>query len=243
MRLARFLARAGAASRRGAADLVAAGRVRVNGRPPSGPGDPVDPGHDRVTLDGKGLALAPRVWLAFHKPPGVVTSRQPTTRHPSVFTLVEPVPGLVAVGRLDVMSEGLLLFTTDGDLAARLMHPRWEVPRVYRVGVTGRLGPAERARLDAGIPLEEGEPARPLRWAFTPDKSGGTLELTLAEGRNRVVRKLCATLGLGVRRLVRTAYGPVRLGALARGGGRPLAPREREALYRAVRLSPPPASP
>ncbi len=243
MRLARFLARAGAASRRGAAELVAAGRVRVNGRPPRGPGDPVDPAQDRVTVDGKDLALAPQAWLVLNKPPAVVTSRRPTARHASVFTLVAPVPGLVAVGRLDVMSEGLLLLTTDGDLAARLMHPRWEVPRSYRVHVTGRLGPAERSRLDAGVVLDGEAPVHPLRWDFAPDRNGGTLDLMLAEGRNRVVRRLCAMLGLGVRRLVRTAYGPIRLGALARGAARPLTPRERDALYRAVRLSPPPANP
>lgn len=241
MRLTRFLARAGAASRRGAADLVEAGRVLINGKPPLGPGDPVDPASDVVTLDGRPLALAAALWLALHKPVGYVTSRAPSERHPTVFTLVEDAPAaLVAVGRLDVMSEGLLLFTTDGELAARLMHPRWQVPRSYQVRVTGALGAESRRGLDRGIVVEgETEPVRPLRWGFVPDAAGGTLELELAEGRSRIVRRLCAHLGLGVRSLVRTAYGPVSLGDLAEGAARALGEAELRALYGAVQLEPP----
>jgi 23S rRNA pseudouridine2605 synthase len=243
MRLARFLARAGATSRRGAAQLVAAGRVRINGRPPTGPGDPVDPDRDRVTVDGRPVRLAAPAHLALHKPPGVVTSRVPGARFPSVFALVPDLPGLVAVGRLDVMSEGLLLFTTDGELAARLMHPRWSVSRVYRVGVTGRLGAAGRAALARGVIVDEGPPLRPVRWIFTPERTGGTLEVELTEGRNRAVRRLCQALDLAVRRLVRTAYGPVALGSLAPGRTRGLTAREARALYGAVRLSPPTPDP
>jgi 23S rRNA pseudouridine2605 synthase len=239
LRLARFLARAGASSRRGAAALVAAGRVRVNGAPPRGPGDPVDPERDVVTLDGRPLRLAPLLWLALHKPAGCVTSRVPLPKWPSVFDLIPRAPdALVAVGRLDVLSEGLLLFTTDGELAARLMHPRCEVPRTYAVTVTGRLDGAAAAALDAGVRLDDG-PARPLVWRFTPVPRGGVLELTLTEGRKRVVRRVCRALGLGVRKLVRTAYGPVRLGRLSEGAVRALSPDEVAALYRAVRLAPP----
>ena len=240
LRLARFLARAGQSSRRGAADLVAAGRVRINGEPPRGPGDPVDPDRDAVTLDGRRVRLAPGAWLALHKPPGHVTSRRSTERHPSVFALVKELPGLVAVGRLDVMSEGLLLFTTDGDLAARLMHPSWQVPRRYRVAVSGRLDEHGAAALEAGLMLEgERRAVRPRDWEFQPRGTGGLLELELAEGRSRVVRRLCAALGLGVRTLTRTAYGPVRLGELPRGRSRALTAAERSALYRAVELPSP----
>ncbi len=242
VRLARFLARAGVVSRRGAADLVATGRVRINGALPRGPGDPVDPDADRVTLDGRPLAAAAPEWLALHKPTGFVTSRADGRRFRSVFTLVPGASAaLVSVGRLDVMSEGLLLFTTDGDLAARLMHPRWAVPRTYRVAVTGQLGPDQRAALDAGIRLDAGRPVRPGWWRFAPDRAGGSLELELAEGRNRVVRRLCAALGLTVRSLTRTAYGPVRLGALGAGRSRPLTAAETAALYRAVDLPRPQA--
>jgi 23S rRNA pseudouridine2605 synthase len=239
LRLARFLARSGAASRRGAADLVKAARVRVNGRLPVGPGDPVDAARDVVTVDGRAVRLAPPVWLALHKPIGYVVSRQRLPKWPSVFDLVPKASAaLVAVGRLDVMTEGLLLFTTDGDLAARLMHPRWEVPRTYSVSVTGALNGTARGALERGVPLEDGR-VRPVHWHWTPRPRGGVLELALAEGRQRVVRRLCAALGLSVRTLVRTAYGPILLGRLPEGGLRPLSPKEVSALYRAVRLVPP----
>jgi 23S rRNA pseudouridine2605 synthase len=241
LRLTRFLARAGAASRRGAADLVTAGRVRVNGVLPSGPGDPVDPARDVVTLDGRVLALAAGLHVALHKPTGYVTSRDRVGKFPPVFDLVPGAPrALVVVGRLDVMTEGLLLFTTDGELAGRLMHPRWEVPRAYRVEVTGLLGPVGREALDRGL-LVTGETraVRPVRWTYTPVPRGGVLELVLDEGRSRIVRRLCRALGLGVRRLVREAYGPITLGDLAPGTTRPLSPAEVRALYAAVRLAPP----
>ncbi len=242
IRLARFLARAGVVSRRGAAELVATGRVRVNGDRPRGPGDPVEPDADRVTVDGRPVTMAAAACLALHKPTGYVTSRADSRRFKSVFSLFGGVSdALVAVGRLDVMSEGLLLFTTDGELAARLMHPRWAVPRTYRVSVAGVLGPAQRAALDAGVNVGEGPPARPTRWRFTAKRGGGILEVELAEGRNRVVRRMCATLGLTVRTLTRTGYGPIRLGALAAGRSRPLTAAELAAIYRSVDLPRPAA--
>jgi 23S rRNA pseudouridine2605 synthase len=242
LRLARFLARAGVTSRRGAAELVASGRVAINGAPPRGPGDPVDPAADRVTLDGRPLAVAELLWLALHKPPGYVTSRCGTSRHQSIFVLLPSAPAaLVAVGRLDVYSEGLLLCTTDGDAAHRLMHPRWQVPRTYLVEVAGTMGPAQREALARGVPIGEERPVRPTRWRYTAGRgSGGELELELREGRSRVVRRMAAALGLGVRRLVRVAYGPVTLGALAPGGSRRPDERELDALYAAIELPRPP---
>lgn len=243
IRLTRFLARAGASSRRGAADLVAAGRVKINGHPPLGPGDPVDPVADVVTLDGRVLRLAETLHLALHKPTGYVTSRTATGRFPLVFDLLPDAPrALAAVGRLDVMTEGLLLFTTDGDLASRLMHPKWVVPRVYAVDVTGSVGPDAREALDHGLLLTgETRPVKPLSWRFTPVPRGGRLELELGEGRSRVVRRLCRALRLPIRKLIRLAYGPVSLGDLPAGSARPLTAREVAALYRAVRLAPPDA--
>jgi 23S rRNA pseudouridine2605 synthase len=240
VRLARFLARAGATSRRGAAELVGSGRVLVNGLRPTGPGDPVDPERDRVTLDGRVLGLPSTVWLALHKPPGYLTSRQVGGRYPTVFTLLQGAPpGIVAVGRLDVLSEGLLLFTTDGDAANRLMHPRWQVDRTYRVSVTGRPRVEPREVLARGIQLEEGPPVRPVAWRFEGGPAGGDLEITVREGRSRVIRKIAARLGLGVRALVRVAYGPVLLGDLARGATRHLTRRELTAMYGVLQLPPP----
>jgi 23S rRNA pseudouridine2605 synthase len=240
VRLARYLARAGASSRRGAAALVVQGRVAINGRPARGPGDPVDPRRDRVTVDGRSVSPVELTWLALHKPPGFVTSRRRTERHASVFSLLAGAPrSLVAVGRLDVYSEGLLLLTTDGELAARLMHPRWAVKRGYQVEVSGRLTPASRHALDRGVPLPGEAPARALAWRFRARSGGGRLELELGEGRTRLVRRVCAALGLGVKRLVRVSYGPVSLGSLPSGRSRPLAPGEVRSLYRAVLLPPP----
>ncbi len=237
IRLARFLARAGVASRRGAAELVAAGRIAVNGNAPLGPGDPVDPERDRVTLDGRPLELAPTLWLALHKPPGYVTSRCGTPRYASIFTLLPGTPAaLVAVGRLDVYSEGVLLCTTDGEAAHRLMHPSYAVPRTYRVEVNGRLTRSAEAALAHGVPLQGEAPVRAFSWRFAPKGAGGVLELVLREGRPRVVRRVAEQLGLGVRRLVRTGYGPVRLGSLASGASRALAPREVAAVYAAIGL-------
>lgn len=268
LRLARFLARAGVTSRRGAAALVATGRVAVNGAPPRGPGDPVDPAADRVTLDGRPLVPAGILWYALHKPAGYVTSRCGTPRHQSIFVLAaraaeaprapeaprtSEAPGapeaagaadgrdaLVAVGRLDVYTEGLLLLTTDGEAAHRLMHPRWQVPRRYLVEVTGRLGPAQQGALAHGVPIGEGAPVRPAAWRFHAGGRGGELELELREGRSRVVRRMAAALGLGVRRLRRTAYGPVTLGGLEPGATRALTGRELDALYAAIGLPRPP---
>jgi len=240
IRLARFLARAGVTSRRGAADVVRAGRVLLNGRPPVGLGDPVEPAVDRVTFDGRVLSLPRTVWIALHKPPGYVTSRAAAGRYPSVFSLVHGAPdGLVAVGRLDVLSEGLLLFTTDGEAANRLMHPRWQVERTYRVAVTGRPIVAAGEVLARGITLEDEEPVRPTAWRFRSGRGGGALEVALREGRSRAVRRIASQLGLGVRRLVRVAYGPVRLGDLPAGRTRPLTEREVAAVYRALHLAGP----
>ena len=239
IRLARFLARAGVASRRGAAELVAAGRVTVNGAPPRGPGDPIEPGRDEVALDGRLLEITPTVWMVLNKPPGYVTSRCGTDRSPSIFALLDAAPAaLVAVGRLDVYSEGVLLFTTDGEAANRLTHPRWQIPRTYRVLVTGQVGKAEEAALARGVPLDDGV-VRPSSWRFHPDRRGGELELVLREGRSRVVRRLAAALGLGIRRLVRTAYGPVGLGSLGSGESRVLDGPELADLYEAIGLPSP----
>lgn len=237
-RLSRYLARAGVTSRRGAAGLVASGKVRINGRPASGPGDPVEEG-DVVTVEGRRVVPVSLRWILLHKPTGYVTSRAPTARFRPVFDLLEKDEALVAVGRLDVMSEGALLLTTDGGLAARLMHPRHQVPRRYAVEVAGDPGPEGLAAIRRGVKVDDGPPVRALDVRFSPGRAGGRLELTLTEGRNRVVRRLCAALGLPVRKLVRTAYGPVNLGDLERGASRPLTGSEVTKLYKSVDLTPP----
>jgi 23S rRNA pseudouridine2605 synthase len=230
MRVQRALARAGLASRREADRAVAEGRVTVNGVRAE-VGQVVDLTHDVVHLDGvplPSMATAHR-WIVLHKPPAVMTTRRDPQGRPTVFDLVEAVPGLVYVGRLDFMTEGVLLLTTDGRAAHALTHPSREVERTYVATVRGDAAAAARAarrgvELDDGLVLPRDVRAEPLgnrRWAF---------EVTIAEGRTHEVRRLCDALGLEVERLVRTRFGPVTLGALPVGESRPLSTRERNVI-------------
>jgi pseudouridine synthase len=236
MRIQRALARAGVASRRKAEDLVAAGRVRVNGAVAQ-IGQVVDPEHDRLTIDGREIAVVPReaTWFALNKPAGTMSTRKDTRGRPTVFEYVPDVPGLTYVGRLDYDTEGLLLFTTDGTAAHELTHPSREVERVYEATVKGDTEAAVR-RAVKGVELEDG-PVRLVsaraRRATRGDLS--IFEVTLTEGRKREVRRLCKALGLYVQRLRRTRYGPVALGELPEAEYRELSAKERAAISKLVR--------
>jgi 23S rRNA pseudouridine2605 synthase len=232
MRVQRALARAGVRSRRAAEDLIREGRVRVNGRV-AVLGASADPDRDKITVDGKPLRAAREVWIALNKPVGHVTSRRDAEGRPTVFQLVPPVPGLTYVGRLDVMTGGLLLLTTDGDVVNRLTHPRYEVEKTYRVRVHGRPTADIRA-LFARPVVVEGRAVAMSR-AMVREAEGSTdVQLVLHEGRNRIVRRMCEVLGLKVERLTRIAHGPIRLGRLAPGAWRYLTAPEVAAL-RALR--------
>jgi len=235
MRLQRALARAGVASRRKAEDLIRSGAVKVNGKVAE-LGCSVDPDVDVVTVRGRRIRPTQTVWLALHKPVGyVVTKRDPRGRQ-TVFELVPSVPGLTYVGRLDVMTSGLLLLTTDGAGANRLAHPRFAVERTYRALLHGRTAADTRRRLAGPIPVE-GRPVNVIRHRVS-DVGNGKLDvtLTLAEGRYRIVRRLCESLGLKVERLTRLSYGPVQLGRLPSGRWRYLSKRELQAI-RAMRAA------
>ena len=228
MRLQRALARAGVTSRRKAETLIRAGRVHVDGAVAT-IGMQVD-ADQRVTLDGRPVGAAPHaVWLALHKPTGYVVTRADPAGRPTVFDLVPRVPGLTYVGRLDFMTSGLLLLTTDGALAHRLTHPRFAVPRTYRLRARGRTAPATRAALARPTRIE-GRPVALTDVRVREVTAGLELELTLVEGRNRIVRRLAKAMGLEVEALHRVAYGPIHLGRLAAGDHRPLTPREIELL-------------
>lgn len=230
MRIQRALARAGIASRRKAEELVAAGRVRVNGEV-ARTGQSVEPGRDAITVDGKPVALPPAAkWLVLHKPPGVLTTRSDPQGRRTVFDLVKDEPGLTYVGRLDYMTEGVLLLTTDGDAAHILTHPSTEVPRTYVATVKGSVK-AAAAEMRGGVELEDG-PVRPESVDVAPGEQPRTWDLTLTirEGRTREVRRLCEHVGLEVLRLVRTSFGPVQLGSLAAGTTRALTTKERTQL-------------
>lgn len=230
-RLNRFLARRGVASRRGADQLIAAGRVTVNGEP-GRLGTRVSPSSDRVRVDDIDVRQASLQSLVLNKPPGVVTTRRDPGGRPTVMDLVPGVPGLVPVGRLDADSRGLLLLTTDGELAHRVSHPRHGIRKRYRVRLAAGAPAARLRRLLSGVELDDGS-AR----AVAVRRAGpATIELTMAEGRRREVRRMCAALGMEVRDLVRIAIGPLELGDLAEGASRPITSEEDRRLREAVGL-------
>jgi len=242
MRLQRALARAGIASRRKAEELIKAGRVTVNGRVAT-LGESADPERDDIRVDGKPV-LAPTevVWIALHKPAGVMTTKDDPRGRKTVFDFVDAVPGLTYVGRLDYLTEGLLLFTNDGDAVNALMHPRNEVERTYVAVVKGDARSAVPVA-QRGVMLEDGF-VQPTHVSARAARDGRyELELTIAEGRKHEVRRLCKALGLHIERLIRVRYGPVSLGDLAPGASRPLSAQERRAIDRIVELSRSPDGP
>jgi 23S rRNA pseudouridine2605 synthase len=230
MRIHRALARAGVASRRRAEELVAAGKVRIDGRV-ARIGDVVDPEESAITVEGERIEARPRgeTWIVLNKPRGYVTSRRDPQGRRTVFQLVPEVPGLTYVGRLDYLTEGVLLFTTDGAAAHRLTHPSSEVERTYVATVRGNVRAAvTQAR--RGVELEDG-PVFPRD--VQARAAGGRrheFEVTITEGRTREIRRLCDALGLEVERLVRTRFGPVKLGTLAEGRTRSLTSREKRTI-------------
>lgn len=253
VRLNKALADAGLCSRRKADALVFSGAVRVNGRQADSPGLRVRPGRDRVEVNGRPVSLrkaadggSRHCWLMLHKPAGVVaTARDPEGRR-TVLDLVPPPWNerrLYPVGRLDFFSEGLLLITDDGQLAHRLAHPRWHLPRVYEVRVRPESGAVALPRaleiMRGGMTLAEGERLAPVDVDVMVGAGRGpgiALRLTLHQGLNRQIRRMCRDLGLTVLRLRRVAQGPLRLGDLPAGRVRPLRGDELAALRRAVGL-------
>lgn len=216
-RLQKVLAAAGVGSRRHCEALILAGRVDVDGRTVTQLGSKADPLRHAIRVDGIPLARPRRVYFMVHKPPGVVsTSRDPSGR-PRVIDLV-PHPGrLFTVGRLDLSSEGLILVTNDGALANRLTHPRYGVEKTYQVEVAGAMDRKDLATLRAGVHLAEGFARVASARVQHQYKHSTRLEIVLAEGRNREIRRVLARVGHKVLRLKRVALGPLRLAELPPG--------------------------
>jgi len=230
VRLNAYLARAGVASRRGADDLIKAGRVRVNGEP--GELNTFVLSHDRVEVDGRPVALQRLAYLLLNKPAATVTTAHDPQGRRTVVELVPPEPRIVPVGRLDADTTGALLLTNDGPLAHRLAHPRYGVEKVYEADVEGEPDDAALQRLRDGVELDDGPtaPARVTRIAPT------RVELAIHEGRNRQVKRMLDAIGHPVVRLHRSAYAGLTLEGLEPGAWRELEPSEVDVLRRGERV-------
>jgi 23S rRNA pseudouridine2605 synthase len=238
-RLQKILSRAGVASRRASERLMLDGRVTVNGAAATSLGAKADAGADDIRVDGRRIRIdAPRRYILLNKPRGYVTTRRDPQRRPTVLDLVEGLGAyLYPVGRLDVDSEGLLLLTNDGDLAARLTHPRHGVARVYEAQVAGVPDAHDLERLRRGVTID-GRRTQPAGVALLGPPharrgGGATLVITLREGRNRQVRKMCEAIGHPVDALRRVAIGPLSDDRLKPGRWREL----REAEVRRLRAA------
>ena len=231
VRLQKYLSRAGRASRREAERLMQEGRVRVNGEVVSELGTRVVPGRDVVELDGERVVVPPQVWVAFHKPPGVLTTRSDPHGGKTVYELLpDELRGLRYVGRLDRDAEGLLLLTNDGEGAHRLQHPSGEIEREYRAEVAGTVGQEALRRLERGVELEDGVARARRAVLVEAGPVTSTVDLVLTEGRKREVRRMMSAVGHHVLRLQRIRFGSVRLGDLEPGAYRELSDEEVEGL-------------
>jgi 23S rRNA pseudouridine2605 synthase len=229
-RLQKVLARIGVGSRRVSEELIAGGRVTVNGEV-AVLGRRVDPDSDHITVDGVPLSVRPGlVYYLLNKPPGVVTTAADPQGRPTVVDLVPTEPRVFPVGRLDAETEGLLLLTNDGDLAHRLTHPRFGVEKEYLAEVAGTPTAATLRTLREGVTLDDG-PTAPARVALLPPTA---LRIVIHEGRNRQVRRMCEALGHPVLRLVRVRIGPIAERSLVPGAWRALSTDEVQALERSA---------
>ncbi len=241
VRLQKWLAQAGLCSRREGERWITAGRIKVNGQVVTTLGTKVVKG-DKVSVDGKSVApqRSERTKvLALNKPVGRICTKKDPEGRPTVFELLgRGHSRLINVGRLDINSEGLLLFSNDGDLVHKLTHPSSQVPRVYRVRVHGRVSADLLARLQTGVNLEDGHTG-PLDIALDGVQGANSwLTLTLKEGRNRIIRRIFKHFDMDVGRLIRISYGGVELGEVPRGQWRSLARNEIDMLRSAAGCNP-----
>jgi 23S rRNA pseudouridine2605 synthase len=233
MRLAAYIARCGVASRRHAERLISSGRVRVAGELVRDPAFSVEEGAN-VTVDGRAISFEPHEHYVLNKPQGAVSTAHDPEGRKKVTDLVRSRARLYPVGRLDADTTGLMLLTNDGELANRLMHPRYEVPKTYCARVAGAVSERELEALRTGVELEDGRTAPAKARALERSREGSVLELVIHQGRKRQVRRMCEAIGHPVLALERVRYGPLVLGDLAPGKARPLSAQELADLRRAA---------
>lgn len=236
MRLAKYLAMTGAASRRRAEEIITQGRVRVNGVVVQTPAFNVDPEYDEVICDGQNQYPENKLYLLLYKPAGYISSVVDPQGRPTVMDLVKDINERVyPVGRLDFDTEGLLLMSNDGEFANLMIHPRYQMNKTYEAWVKGRVGQNTLAKLAGGIVLDDGVTA-PAGVRLLREKNGNSLlEIMIHEGRKRQVRRMCAAVGHEVIHLKRTAFAALTLKGLQPGGFRHLSNEEIEDLIRLAR--------
>jgi 23S rRNA pseudouridine2605 synthase len=237
--LARALSKLGYCSRAQAAELIRAGRVRVNGTLRRDPEAPVHLGRDRIAVDGNAVEQEKKIYLMMNKPRGLVTTASDEKGRETVYGALQkmgaPLPWVAPVGRLDKASEGLLLLTNDSEWGARIAAPETHLEKTYHVQIESIDGESVAKSMMQGVRTPDGERLRATRASLL--RSGEKncwLEIILDEGRNRQIRRMLAALGVGVLRLVRVAIGPLQLGQLAKGAYRPLTAGEKRLLDRAM---------
>ncbi|HHP50691.1 MAG TPA: rRNA pseudouridine synthase [Moorella mulderi] len=237
-RLDWFLARLGWGTRKEVKKMIKEGRVKVGGEPVTDPGFHIDPERDRVEVDGERLDYRPHLYILLNKPQGFVSATEDRF-HPVVLELLPPQwrrRDLFPVGRLDRNAEGLLLLTTDGVLAHRLLSPKYRIPKTYQVLVRGRVEEVSRKKIEEGVLLEDGYRTLPGKMEILEAGERSLVELTLYEGKYHQVKRMMAALGHEVLYLKRTGLGPLKLEGLPLGEGRELEEKEIEALKRSVKL-------
>lgn len=233
-RLQKLLAQAGVASRRASEELIIQGRVTVDGKVAT-LGDKADPATQIVAVDGERIKVnRDIVYLAFNKPLGVVTTADDPQGRPTVIDFMPPKPRVFPVGRLDMDTSGLLLLTNDGEFTNRVTHPRYGIEKTYMCQIRGNVPKRVIRELIDGVELDDG-PAKAIKANLRiADQNRSLIEMVIAEGRNRQVRRMMAAVGLNLEALVRTRIGPVRLGEMGQGKMRQLNSQELSALYNQI---------
>ena len=238
VRLQKYIAMSGAASRRAAEAMIADGRVKVNGQTIAEQGVKVEIGADKVTVDGKELKIKDKkYYIMLNKPTGYVSTAKDQFDRPTVIDLVGSEIGtrIFPVGRLDYDTEGLLLLTNDGDFANKIMHPSGHIAKTYRVTVRPDITEEQLTKLTSGVVIDGVKTLPASATILTKEEGRVVLQLTIREGRNRQIRKMCEAVGLEVARLKRISIGPLKLGMLKPGEYRMLTPQELTAIRNSIR--------